>query len=365
LIKISLILIASTILLIFLFLRLNPQFGGKSGGSSLIRIQNSPNYSKGKFHNTVPTSMAIGPRDFFAMIKDQFSAEENRQPESIIDNLPLNLTDRADDQIAWLGHSSIFVQVDGIRMLVDPFISKRASMLSFIGPKTFQIKHEYSIAELGQIDLVLITHDHYDHLDYAAIKVLKELNPAFFVPLGIGAHLEKWGIPAENITELDWWEDQQIGNGPLLTAVPGRHFSGRGIFDRNRTLWAAWVVKGSKSNILLGGDSGYFNGFKEIGSRLGPFDVCLLECGAYSKYWSSIHMFPKETLQAAIDLQAEVLLPIHWGKISLSLHGWQQPINELLQAASLTEMNIAIPQIGETWFLDEEIPYNTWWISKD
>ena len=215
--------------------------------------------------------------------------------------------------------------------------------------------------DLPPIDAVLLSHDHYDHLDYPSILKLKEKVGHFFVPLGLGSHLKHWGLAESKITELDWWQEIQFFNLTFV-CTPAQHFSGRGLSDRNKTLWASWVILTDKTRLFFSGDSGYFDGFTKIGNQYGPFDICLLECGQYNERWQEIHMMPEETLQAHLDLKGKILIPIHWGAFNLALHTWTEPPERLLKAARAhPEVIISTPIIGQTVNLSAPIPQTTWW----
>jgi len=202
-----------------------------------------------------------------------------------------------------------------------------------------------SVDQLPHVDVVLLSHDHYDHLDHGTLLLLKDKVHRWVMPLGVGAHLEYWGVPACEITEHDWWENVQVGN-VKLTLAPARHFTGRSLTNRSSTLWGAWALEGRTKRLFFGADSGYSPSFKEIGERLGPFDLALLECGAYNENWSNIHMMPEETAQAAVEVKAKVLMPIHWGKFNLALHPWKEPVERV--SAKAEELGIALltPRIG-------------------
>ncbi len=212
---------------------------------------------------------------------------------------------------------------------------------------------------LPSIDAILISHDHYDHLDYGSIRQLKDKTKYFFVPLGVGAHLQHWGVEASKITELDWWQSADI-DGMTFTATPARHFSGRGLTDRDKTLWASWVIKGQDNNIYFSGDSGYRTHFKQIGEQYGPFDFTMIECGQYNEKWEAIHMMPEQSLQAHIDLQGKMMMPIHWGAFNLAVHPWKEPVERLLKAKK-EDMMIATPVIGESFVLSQALPDARWW----
>ncbi len=267
--------------------------------------------------------------------------------------------------VTWFGHSSLLIKIEGRIFLTDPVFGKRASMVSFMGPKRFDYSPQPSIEDLPPLDGIIISHDHYDHLDYESILVLKNKVDRFFVPLGVGAHLESWEVPTSNITELKWWESTRVDEELTFICAPSRHFSGRGLNNRFSTLWCSWIIKSNKSRIYFGGDSGYFPGFKEIGEKHGPFDLTMLECGAYNINWHDIHMLPEETAQAHVDLKGKSLLPIHWGKFNLALHPWKEPIQRVLKKADELNANVLTPEIGEIVILDDHTRNDQWWERYD
>ncbi|WP_188499939.1 MBL fold metallo-hydrolase [Pontibacter amylolyticus] len=348
------------------FMHLSPQFGGEAKGERLKLMQASPNYEDGIFHNPVPTNMDMGFGGIVKMINSRlFDKTENQAPDW---QLPVEKLDpgrlaSAQDTatvLTWFGHSTFLIELDGKRLLVDPMLGERASPLSFLGPKRFTDELPITIEDLPFIDAVLISHDHYDHLDYGSIKKLAEKTGHFYVALGVGAHLERWDIPAEKITELDWWDEAELA-GITFVATPARHFSGRGISDRMKTLWTSWVIQGKNEKIFFSGDTGYFDGFKEIGERYGPFDITLLECGQYNELWQSIHMMPEETVQAHLDLKGKLMMPIHWGAFTLAMHSWTDPIERVTKKARELNVPTTTPRIGEPIILNRSIPKSQWW----
>ncbi len=366
---ISIILLALLILAIIFLVVLNPAFGGSPKGERLKRIEQSPNATNGKFQNPLPTPVQTNDVPYLKLMKEFASTSNNKVPQTPIKTRPIDRnyfglpTEKI--QVSWLGHSTVLLNIDGLSILTDPVFSKRTSPFSFVGTKAFPYTHNYNWDKLPKIDLIIISHDHYDHLDYEAIKQLKDKQTVFLTTLGVGAHLERWGIAPDRITELDWWEDFEFTSKIKITATPARHFSGRGLTNRFSTLWASWVIQGASQNVFFGADSGYFPGFKQIGERFGPFDFAMLECGQYSPYWPLIHMAPEETYQAAKDLQAEALLPIHWGKYKLSIHPWTEPVERLLQAATDNALTIATPEIGQVFPLESPYPGKHWWNNSE
>lgn len=258
-----------------------------------------------------------------------------------------------------LGHSSILMKLDGMFVLADPVFSERASPLPWMGPKRFH-PTPITLDELPAMDVVLISHDHYDHLDKAAVKQLAHKVGVFIAPLGVGALLRKWGIGAHQIIELDWWQSHPVGT-LHITLTPTQHFSGRGLTDRNRTLWGSFVIQSSEHRLFFSGDSGYFDGFKTIGERFGPFDIAMIETGAYNTLWPTIHMMPNESLQAALDVQAKAMLPIHNSTFDLSMHDWFDPLEQIQALAEQHALPLLTPIIGEALAIGQPQATPMWW----
>ena len=347
-----------------LFMKLAPQFGDAPSGERLARMERSPNHRDGKFQNPTATHMG-SPGGMFKASVDYFRGGQDREPTA-----PLPAQRLAQQgfgggdkelRLAWLGHSTVLINLDGVVILTDPYFGKgRASPVPFMGPSPFPYAVDITLEDLPPVDLVVISHDHYDHLDHGTVLKLKDRVKMFFVPLGVGARLEGWGVEPARIKELDWGQ-QGSHAGLTLVATPARHFSGRSALDRDSTLWASWVIRGSQHRLFFGGDSGYFDGFEAIGKQHGPFDVTLLECGAYSKYWPAIHMLPEQTARAHRDLGGKLLLPIHWGKFNLSLHGWTEPAERLLAAAAEHGATVITPRVGAHVVPAEAAPVERWW----
>ena len=262
--------------------------------------------------------------------------------------------------IVWFGHSSYFIHINGKNILVDPVFSGYASPFSFTG-KSFKGSDVFTVDDLPAIDLLILTHDHYDHLDYTTVRKLRSKTKAICTSAGVGSHLRYWGIDPAIITEFDWWDRKQIAEITLI-AAPARHFSGRSLV-RNKTLWSSFILIAGDYRVYIGADSGYDSHFKTIGEKYGPFDIAILECGQYNEWWPYIHMMPEETVQASIDLKAKVLMPVHWGKFALGLHPWDEPVTRVVAKAKELNVQITTPLIGQPVILNESLPAKQWWLT--
>lgn len=261
--------------------------------------------------------------------------------------------------MVWFGHSTILFKTHDVTIMTDPVFYSAAPVSFLVQPYDMDVVN--TINGLPEIDVVLISHDHYDHLDYRAIQEMDAKVKKFIVPLGIKAHLQRWGVADNKVLELDWYEDETFSS-VKFTLTPSRHFSGRGLSDRYSTLWGSWVVKSESLSLFFSGDSGYFDEFKKIGDMFGPFDIAFLENGAYNPAWSQIHMYPENSVQASIDLNAKIFFPIHWGKFDLSVHQWTDPILRAKKAAEHNNVKVATPLIGES-FTTTHYSSNVWWES--
>jgi L-ascorbate metabolism protein UlaG (beta-lactamase superfamily) len=346
-------------------LRLWPEFGGSLSGERLARAQASPQYKDGGFENVVPRS----PREagqLWAYAKRQFAGTEARHPPGPIPVAPLSpdiFKDRPAPGLraVWFGHATVYVEIDGIRVMVDPILSDYASPFAGIGPKRFH-PPPLAMSALPKVDAVIISHDHYDHLDMSTIKQLQKAGSHFFVPLGIGAHLERWGVPRAQFTELDWWQSADVG-GVKVTSTPVRHYSGRSLGDQNATLWSSWVVAGPRHSFYFSGDTGAGDHFATIGQRLGPFDLSVVKIGAYGpgKTWTDIHMTPEDAVAAHVALKARRMLPVHWATFNLAFHDWDEPIKRTVAAAQQSKVDLVTPRIGEVVTLDPPFVSSAWW----
>lgn len=344
-------------------------FGAEPTGERLARMRRSPQFVDGQFRNPAPTRQLLRGAAL-PMARTQLS-REGRLRRAPVGRIPVHRpTDedwgRPPDsglRITWMGHSSVLAEIDGQRVLFDPVWGERCSPFSWAGPKRMH-PVPVELADLAPVDVVVISHDHYDHLDMPTVKGLVSSGALFVVPLGIGADLEFWGVPAARITELDWHESTRVG-GLTLTATPAQHFCGRGLRGAQHTLWASWVVAGPEHRIYHSGDTGYFSGFAEIGAAHGPFDTTMVQIGAYSDFWPDIHMTPEEGMRAHLDLQGGeprgVLLPIHWGTFNLAPHPWAEPAERTVAAAHRAGAEVAVPPPGRPFEPADAQVVEPWW----
>ncbi|MEV8523728.1 MBL fold metallo-hydrolase [Streptomyces sp. NPDC052000] len=344
-------------------------FGADPTGERMARIRRSPNFADGVFQN--PEGARTRPTGSTMEFAKLFFEKEQRVRRAPTGNIPVHPTTLADIakppvtglRLTWMGHSSVLAEIDGRRVLFDPVWGERCSPFPFAGPKRLH-PVPVPLASLGPVDVVVISHDHYDHLDLPTIRSLAGTGTVFAVPLGVGAHLEHWGVPADRIHELDWNESVKV-NGITLTATPARHFCGRGLRNQQHTLWASWAVTGPEHRIYHSGDTGYFGGFSDIGAQHGPFDATMIQVGAYSEFWPDIHMTPEEGLRAHLDLQGSVphgaLMPIHWGTFNLALHPWAEPAEWSVDVAGAVGQGLATPRPGEPFEPGGDLPTDPWW----
>ncbi|MCB0419717.1 MAG: MBL fold metallo-hydrolase [Bdellovibrionales bacterium] len=345
--------------------------GYSSFGSSLSEVDKDRfkslsyyNADKHIFHNRIPDALKQMRREIFSWgtFLEAFGQGQNRAPKVKLPEVRPNLEEFTSTdtelKVIWFGHSSFLLNISGKFVLVDPVFSESASPWSFM-VRRFQ-PPVLKLEELPKVDFVLISHDHYDHLDMKSVKFFKDLDVTFVTPLGVGSHLRGWGIPEAKIVEKGWWESLEL-NGLTFTATPAQHFSGRGVFDDSKTLWASWVIKSLKHSVYFSGDSGYDVHFKEIGEKLGPFDIAFLECGQYNKKWREVHMFPEDAIQAYKDLNTKKLFPVHWGMFELSFHPWMEPAERISHLASTEDIPLIIPKLGEIVDLSSTYELVPWW----
>ena len=335
--------------------------GKLPSGKYLEQLRKSSNYNKTSFKNLSETPMIPEGGSYWKMTREFFKKHPGRLPSAPIPFIKTDLTKiiSGETTIVWFGHSSYFIRMANKNFLIDPVFSGSAGPLSFM-VKAFRGSNEYKTADVPMIDHLILTHDHYDHLDYKTLRQLKNKIAHVYCSLGIGSHLTYWGFDVNKITELDWWQTEKFNNNLEITATPARHFSGRGL-KRNQTLWSSFILRSSKHNLYLGGDSGYDAHFKEIGNKYGPFDLAILEAGQYNTMWPLIHMMPEETVRAAVDLKAKTLLPVHWGKFTLAMHPWNDPVKRILQKAKELNVQVFTPRIGQPFVIDASFEAETWW----
>lgn len=357
---VAIMLIASAASLPFV---LNAGFGQAPQGAEKSLIERSPNYRDGEFQNTLPTPGFSSDKNMVVALWEFLTVKrENARPQQ---PLPLVPTDLArlpleTDTMIWLGHSSWYLQLSGKRILIDPVFSSYAAPFAFLN-KAFDGNYPWQAANMPDIDLLIISHDHYDHLDYATIKGLLPKIKRAVVPLGVGSHLRYWGMKDELITEADWQQSVTISDALSVHVLPARHFSGRGL-KRNQTLWASFMFVTPTQKIYYSGDSGYGPHFKAIGEQFGKVDIAILEDGQYDQDWRYIHMMPEQTAQAAVDLNAERVLPGHAGRFVLAKHTWDDPYKRLAQASKDKAYRLLTPMQGEpVWPADATQTFRAWW----
>ncbi len=327
-------------------------------------FDSSQQYRDGTFHNDQPEA-PHGVTKTLGILK-RFITEKriDGEPVSPLPQAPLSreqLDNLSDNHlfIVKLGHSTLLLKVYGEYWLIDPIFSQRASPFAFIGPERFQ-QPPISIDDLPNIERVLISHNHYDHLDKDSIIKLAKKTQLFLLPLGVEGDLQEWGIPMEKIINFDWWQEYQNGD-TLVALTPARHFSGRGLSDRNTTLWGSWVIKTRQDSLFFSGDSGYFDGFKKIGQTYGPFDISFIETGAYNISWPTVHMLPEDSVRAHLDLESTIMVPIHNSTFDLAFHPWYEPLERVHIAAQKNQINLSTPIIGEIFKPKQPAITDRWW----
>lgn len=348
-----------------LFMNFAPSVGGDVEGERLARAQLSVHHKDGEFDNVLPPSPTKSGW-VWEQIDGQFFGDEIRYPPKSIPMLAIP-EDQFDGPVEnglraiWLGHASSYVEIDGIRVLIDPVFSDYASPLQGLGPERFH-PSPIDIADVPAVDAVLISHDHYDHLDMETAKALAAKGAKFFVPLGAGAHLEKWNIAAGQIVEMEWGDEQTVKNVRIVS-TEARHYSGRGLTNQRETFWSSWSVIGSEHRVFYSGDTGYSDHFTAIGQEYGPFDLSLIKIGAYGPgaAWTDVHMSAEDAVRAHIDVRARQMLPVHWGTFNLGFHEWNEPIELVLAMAKSKNVNLLTPKVGEVVTSGDETRTDNWW----
>jgi L-ascorbate metabolism protein UlaG (beta-lactamase superfamily) len=342
----------------------NPKFGKTPDGDRLEAIKRSPHYKNEAFQNLSYTPVMTKEANYFEIMANFiFNKNKRNKPLDSIPSIKTNLLnlDSTKDILVWFGHSSYFMQIDGKTILVDPVFSGSAGPFSFM-IKAFKGTDIYDVSDLPEIDYLFITHDHWDHLDYETILQLKPKVKNLICPLGVGEHIEYWGYDSNIIVERDWYEEVVLDSGFIVNTVPTRHFAGRGLI-RNKSLWTAFVFRTPSMKIYVGGDSGYDSHFAQAGEKFGPFDLAILENGQSNPYWKYIHTSPEEVMQAAKDLRAKSVLPVHSSKFALALHDWDEPLKRISELNRNNEFRLLTPMIGEKVNLkDTTQSFSQWWV---
>ena len=327
--------------------------GGTPSGERLARMQQLPMYLDGTFHNEEPTDVMTDDhgnrwRTMRALIFGNDAMIVPTCPLPMVHDAPAQWAQPPSSglRVTWMGHSTTLIEIDGKRVLTDPMWSERASPTTIAGPKRFH-PPPVALADLPPIDAVIISHDHYDHLDMNTVQQLAARGVHFHVAVGVGAHLQRWDVPDAQIHEHIWWEPTDLGGGVQVVSTPSRHFSGRGLFNRNTTLWTSWSVLGPKHRVFFSGDTGQTRYFGTIRDKIGPFDLALLEIGQWNEAWGQIHLGPRGALQAFNDIGAAQLVPIHWSTFALGLHAWSEPPDTLLAESGTRRADILTPRLGE------------------
>jgi len=333
-----------------LFIKMSPQFGGEISEEQKAVYIKSENYKSGKFVNKSEVNLEMSLSNIGKILAGYIRPIPSTIPNKNLQVQKidyLNIVKHKDStRLIWFGHSTFLIQMSNKNILIDPMLGTVPAPHPLLGNNRFSQEKPIEIEKLPKIDDVLISHDHYDHLDYGSILKLKDKVDMFYTPLGVGAHLQEWGVEKDRIVELDWWQEAAL-EGLSFKCTPAQHFSGRGLKDRANTLWSSWVIQSETENVFFSGDSGYGSHFKEIGDKYGPFDFAMMECGQYNDMWSDIHMFPEETVQAGIDVKAKRIMPIHWGAFKLAMHSWTDPVERITKKAEELNMELLVPKIGE------------------
>ena len=334
-----------------------------ASGHRLARMQASPQFRDGTFVNTYASTTPIPPTGLsMATVAELLLPGEGRRPARPLPTIDPRATWAAAPETGlratWLGHSTVLLEMDGVRVLTDPVWAARASPFSFVGPKRFQ-PMPVDIAALPPVDVVILSHDHYDHLDHASVLALAARGTRFVTSLGVGLHLEAWGVAPERITELDWWEETDVIAGLRITAAPAHHFSGRGLGDGNSTLWSSFALRSERHSVFFSGDSGLSDAFGDIGLRLGPFDLVMIEVGAFHPSWAAVHLGPDNAVAAWRAIGSGRLLPIHWGTFDLATHAWYEPAETLLAKAPPGQLLLPCP--GRPIEPSRDLGAAPWW----
>jgi L-ascorbate metabolism protein UlaG (beta-lactamase superfamily) len=344
-------------------LRYFKHFGGKLTKERLTQYEKSPNWQKGSFKNLEVTTMDITLAKLPGMLYQQLFKKEGRAPESPLPVISFDkeafLAPSDKAKFIWYGHSVVLIRMNGKTILIDPMLGPDAAPIAPFSTARFSENTLELINDFPEIDLMLMTHDHYDHVDLASFKLLKPKVKKYFVSIGTARHYEDWGISKDLITEFDWWDTAEF-EGIKIHFTPTRHFAGRGATNRAKSFWGGWTFQTEKENIYFSGDGGYGDHFKEVGERLGPFDFGFMECGQYNELWHQIHNYPEETVQAALDAQVKNIMPVHWAGFALAMHPWKEPVERFTAEAPKQKQAYITPRIGEL-FTADSVGKDEWW----
>ncbi|MBF9237842.1 MBL fold metallo-hydrolase [Hymenobacter sp. BT683] len=358
-------IIVGALVAVAAFTGLSPQFGGKPSKADVAVYEKSGHYQDGEFVNLVPTEELTEGSTLGILWKFLFRKDPHATPAGPLPMQPLDslaITKKTPDlvRVTWFGHSASLVELAGKNILLDPMLSIEMGPVNWATPNRYNPNLPISAEKLPPIDAVLISHDHYDHLDYQTIRRIKDKVAHFYVPLGIGPHLRAWGVAPERIIEMNWGDEAQF-DGLTVVCTPSRHFSGRGLTNRNSTMWSSWVMKSATKRVFYSGDGGYGPHFSTIGATQGPFDLALMECGQYDRQWAQIHMMPEQSVQAARDVRAAVMMPVHWAAFTEANHAWNDPVRRATAEAARLQQPITTPHLGEPVTLGTELPRARWW----
>lgn len=334
-------------------------FGHRATGARRARMERSPQWGGGRFVNPQPLTNYVGRALRSLWRAGDFVSPRGAPPTEAVDPARFAAPPPSGLRLTWLGHSTVLIEIDGRRVLTDPIFGARASPLGWLGPRRF-FAPPLPLASLPPLDAVVISHDHYDHLDHGSVVALRDRGVRFVVPLGVGAHLAYWGVPESRIVELDWWERARIGDLEIACA-PARHASGRVVVDNDALLWASWAFLGPRHRVWYSGDSGLFPALREIGARLGPFDATMIEVGQYDHAWPDWHMGPEQAVKAHGMVRGRVMLPVHWGTFALALHSWTEPIERALAAGQAAGATLVAPRPGQSFEPASPPPIERWW----
>ena len=358
-------ILGTLVIAVVCFTSLSPQLGGTPTKADKKVYATSGHYQDGEFVNLLPTREMTGSSTVavlwkFIFHKNPLATPPGPLPMLPLDSLTITKKTPALVRVTWFGHSASLVELAGQNILLDPMLSIEMGPVSWATPNRYNRTLAITPEKLPPIAAVLISHDHYDHLDYETIRKIKDKVGHFYVPLGIGPHLRRWGVAPERITEMNWGDSAKL-SGLTLRCTPSRHFSGRGLGNHNSTLWCSWVMQSPAKRLFYSGDGGYGPHFAAIGAAYGPFDLALVECGQYNADWAEIHMRPEQSVQAARDVRAAVMLPVHWGAFTEASHNWNDPIQRATAEATRLGQALTTPRLGEPVTLGTELPHARWW----